>query len=121
MQEVYYAPEKHKEELLDRLRNYEPDIERHSFFVWPFKKGTDSDLWWDLPYWVKQGKLFWLESDNPGLPLKKGTVEEFPYGNISGRRWPYIVEVPPVEYSGYKNKKKGGGTKIKKTKHSKKS
>ncbi len=37
---------------------------------------------YDLPYWVEQEKLQWLDLESPDLPLKSGPVEDFLYVNI---------------------------------------
>jgi|GEM_PF-4055375 len=56
----------------------------------PVKK---SDPQYDLRTWVERGKLQWLDITDDGLPLKSGTVEEFPYADIpfdqdtAGRVW----------------------------------
>jgi len=44
------------------------------------------DTWFDLPAWVKGGKLLWLDTADPELPLRAGPVEAFPYANITGRK-----------------------------------
>jgi hypothetical protein len=41
---------------------------------------------WKLTRWVQSGKLQWLDPDVPGLPLRTGPVEAFPYVNIRGRK-----------------------------------
>ena len=38
----------------------------------------------DLRYWVKRGKLHWLDLDDPTLPLKSGPASDFPYAGIQG-------------------------------------
>ena len=60
------------------------------------KEGSEEEkLWFDLAFWVKKNRLLWLEPDTKELLLKKGPVEEFPYANIQGRRYPYIESYPP--------------------------
>jgi hypothetical protein len=44
------------------------------------------DTWFDLPAWVKGGKLLWLDANDPALPLRAGPVEAFPYADITGRK-----------------------------------
>jgi hypothetical protein len=39
---------------------------------------------YDLIKWVEAGKLFWLDPNDPALPLRNGPVEEFPYGGVEG-------------------------------------
>ena len=41
---------------------------------------------WDLAKWVQAGKLLWLDSEMPDLPLRTEPVEAFPYVGIQGRR-----------------------------------
>lgn len=48
---------------------------------------------YDLLKWLEQNKLYWLETQNDAHRLIRGTVETFPYLNLSGRQHPYkIVE-----------------------------
>jgi len=39
----------------------------------------------DLVKWVRAGRLFWLDPNDPELPLRGGPVEAFPYANVQGR------------------------------------
>ncbi|MBC7252203.1 MAG: hypothetical protein H5T62_18240 [Anaerolineae bacterium] len=45
---------------------------------------TPMDADYNLVKWVKAGKLFWLDSDDPELPLRNRPVEVFPYANVQG-------------------------------------
>jgi hypothetical protein len=36
----------------------------------------------DLSQWVAKGKLYWLDLEQPDLPLKSGTVDQFPYNEF---------------------------------------
>jgi hypothetical protein len=47
---------------------------------------------YELEKWVEQGKLFWLDPTDDEHPLVHGPVEAFPYGNVPGRRNPYIIK-----------------------------
>lgn len=38
----------------------------------------------DLPYWVSQGKLHWLDVTDPALPLCANDINRFPYIGIQG-------------------------------------
>ena len=49
----------------------------------------------DMPYWVKKGKLHWLDLDDPALPLKSGPVSDFPYAGIQGFGRKYIYRKRP--------------------------
>lgn len=82
--------------MMEVLKNYQPDFSRNSLLIWPFKgpQQNDWDEWWNLKKYVEKGKLFWLEPDNLDLPLIKCPVERFPYGDIKGRKWPYIKSIP---------------------------
>jgi hypothetical protein len=39
---------------------------------------------YELIKWVEAGKLFWLDPNDPALPLRNRPVAEFPYGKIEG-------------------------------------
>jgi hypothetical protein len=39
---------------------------------------------YDLIKWVEAGKLFWLDSTDPALPLRNQPADEFPYGQVAG-------------------------------------
>jgi hypothetical protein len=39
---------------------------------------------YDLTKWVEAGKLFWLDPNDPALPLRNRPAEEFPYGGVEG-------------------------------------
>jgi hypothetical protein len=47
---------------------------------------------YELEKWVKRDKLFWLDPADDEHPLVRGPVEAFPFGNVAGRRHPYIIE-----------------------------
>lgn len=48
---------------------------------------------YDLLKWLEQNKLYWLDTQHDAHRLIQGTVETFPYLNLSGRQHPYkIVE-----------------------------
>jgi len=47
---------------------------------------------YELENWVRQGKLFWLDFKDEEYYLVRGPGEEFPYGNIVGRRHPYTIK-----------------------------
>lgn len=55
--------------------------------------------WWDLPSWVKKGKLLWLDPSSPNLELKSGPTEDFPYANIQGFR--RMVEIREGKFKFY--------------------
>ncbi|MCB8946240.1 MAG: hypothetical protein H6658_21045 [Ardenticatenaceae bacterium] len=51
-------------------------------WVMPAQGWLSADEVHDLPYWVKRGKLQWLDLDSSELFLKADPVEDFPYTNI---------------------------------------
>lgn len=55
----------------------------------PATGGVYYDL--DLIKWVKAGRLFWLDPDNPEH-LMRGPAKAFPYANIQPKGWYEIVE-----------------------------
>ena len=106
---TYYTHEEHIEELKDRLRHWEPEVHKMQLLTFPISDYGEAEEWWDLSQWVQQGKLFWLEPDNPELPLIKGPVEKFPYGNITGRKMPYFESVPKEEKKSFFGRLFGSG------------
>lgn len=64
----------------------QPESHHPPFVRTPNFRDRDGDTWWDLPRWVRAGKLLWLDAGDPALPLRVGPVEAFPYVNITGRR-----------------------------------
>lgn len=82
----YYAAVEDHQLIKDRrMKPQQADWERDPEYepVWMAAMGeAHSFNGFDLPYWVEQGKLQWLDIDNPELPLKSGPVEAFPYVNI---------------------------------------
>lgn len=82
----YFVEPSEKEKLIRILGSYGNNPDRRTFTPGP---GNEDDkekrkLWRDLKHWVKKGKLYWLEPDNPDLPLKNSPVEDFPYAKIKG-------------------------------------
>ena len=39
--------------------------------------------WADLLLWVREGKLYWVDSDDPNLSIRTHDVDAFPYGNLT--------------------------------------
>jgi hypothetical protein len=64
---------------------------------------------YDLLPWVKRGKLYWLDKNDPDLPLRNEPARDFPYANVkggeglwvirNGRMTPYYSS-HPVSWSG---------------------
>jgi hypothetical protein len=72
-----------------RWQDWEPGIDRLPLmYTWMKARGIEEA--WDLPKWVAEGKLYWLDLDRDNLPLRSGPVEKFPYGNIEGLRREFI-------------------------------
>jgi hypothetical protein len=65
-------------------------FEHQDILYFPSEARQHSD-WWDLPYWIKKKKLFWLDPASPDLPLINEPVEKFPYANIQGYRRPIEI------------------------------
>ena len=55
------------------------------FLYFPFQARRHPE-WWDLPLWIKEGKLFWLDPYSQNLELKNDPVEDFPYADVQGYR-----------------------------------
>lgn len=52
-----------------------------------FRMPSDKDEnWWDLNYWVKRDSLYWVDANDPELPIRTHDPDAFPYGNIAGRK-----------------------------------
>lgn len=49
----------------------------------------------NLPYWVEQKKLYWLDLNATDLPLKSSSTSEFPYAGITGFGTPWIYRKTP--------------------------
>ncbi len=84
------------------LREYEPSMERRCLLPYPHKGIPDVESWWDMTKYVKEKKLLWIKPDDEKFSLMR-EVNQFPYGNIEGRRFPYIMaypEEPPVRAIG---------------------
>ncbi len=68
------------------------------FLYFPFQARQHPE-WWDLPLWVRRGKLLWLDPHSPNLELKSGPVEDFPYANIQGFR--RMIEIKDGKFGFY--------------------
>ncbi len=56
---------------------------------------------WDLPLWVRLGRLRWLDIDRDDLPLKSEPLSGFPYGNIHGMRHDFAYRKGSLEVSDF--------------------
>lgn len=93
---AYFCPESEVQKIIEsRHKYFEGAPDPIAIPDMLFMKNEDIDEWFDLKRWVTKDRLYWLEPNNPELPLKKGLVEEFPFAEIEGRRWPYYEYVPP--------------------------
>lgn len=67
-----------------------------------------TEHWWNLREWVAKGLLYWVDGNDPGLGLMTGDVQAFPYGEIAGRRYPYLGFVSTQEQPGASRDEFGG-------------
>ncbi|MCP4372178.1 MAG: hypothetical protein GY797_29280, partial [Deltaproteobacteria bacterium] len=82
---TYYSeePQELVRRRVDSEREYgADDPEYEPLFLASMGEMTRQPHAYDLPYWVEQGKLQWLDLESPDLSLKAGPVEDFPYVNI---------------------------------------
>ncbi len=81
---------------------------------------TDPDFYWpfdlvdyNLNPWLAAGKIGWLDTQQPDLPLRMGPAREFPYGQIVGLegRWNLLMrdlELLPTTLTGWDLLSRGG-------------
>lgn len=95
---VAYFAEQREVRMRKRLtlRGFKPEYDRRTMLPWPIADGEFPE-WWDLDRWVIEGRLCWIEPEEAGLRVKCGHVEDFPYSNIEGRKWPIWRHEPPKE------------------------
>lgn len=74
---VYYA--RYRKEMKHHLMK---DFKYQSMPM-PEYDASDRDLWWNLDYWVKRNKLYWLDVHQKKLPIVVHP-QQFPYNNIRG-------------------------------------
>ncbi len=88
------------ENAYDTVINFNRRYTDEPYTPFPFAEPPyDAPQWWDLCYWGSQKLLFWLDSNDPDLPLKSGDCNSFPYGNIEGRRFSHGFPYPlPKSY-----------------------
>ncbi len=85
---TYYAEVADQQILIDRRMKPQEELAREDDRYWPVWLASMGEMSppdlraYDLPYWVKHGKLQWLDFESPDLPLKSEPVEDFPYVNI---------------------------------------
>jgi hypothetical protein len=77
---TYYSPAEKVENNLNIFRNYNGD----AFFAPPNDDEPDPESWWDLKRWVKEDKLYWMDSKEKEFNFVKGNVDNFPFGDIKG-------------------------------------
>ena len=75
---TYYSATEDVKTLFERGREFCT----WSFVCRPPGDPEEDPRWWDLNYWARTGRLHWLASDHPLLPLQKGPPDAFPYSNI---------------------------------------
>jgi hypothetical protein len=54
---------------------------------------------YDLQKWVKLGRLYWLDPDDPEGKILTKSVDSFPYGNITGHREGLTIRDGKIVYS----------------------
>lgn len=67
----------HMRAYYSKLRAYQ------EWFPQPLPSDADKELWWDLEYWVKKQKLYWLDPDDHSLSLSQHP-HIFPYRQVEG-------------------------------------
>jgi hypothetical protein len=79
---VYFSPDRRAIKL--RWQNEgeprDPDSDYEDVLIGNNKVDTN------FAYWLKRGKLKWLDLDKPDLPLRGEPVEAFPYYNLVGKK-----------------------------------
>jgi hypothetical protein len=87
---AYYAYE--GKMILDRRLAEERQKAEGDDEYYPLILRPQSEIAFDLPYWLEKGKLAWLDYTNPELPLQTGPLSAFPYAQIRGfrRKYDYI-------------------------------
>ncbi len=94
---TYYAED--PQILIDRRIEPQRHAIENEDRYWPaflasMREMADEPHAYDLPYWVKQGKLQWLDLESPDLPLKSGPAADFPYINIQN----YVSDFGPLRF-----------------------
>ncbi len=59
------------------------------FIYW--EEAREQPLAWDLEYWIKKKKLYWLDITQEQLPLANDE-KEFPYTNLQGVKHGYLYQ-----------------------------
>jgi hypothetical protein len=92
---------KHPKNAYDTVINFNRRYTDELYTPFPFAEPPyGAPHWWDLSYWVSQKLLFWLDSDDPDLPLKSEDSNSLPYVNIEGRRFSHTFPYPlPKSYN----------------------
>lgn len=64
---------------------------------------------YDLMKWVKRGKLYWLDKNDPDLPLRNRPIDDFPYGAVKGGEGIWVIRNGRMELRYGKNRQWSGG------------
>jgi hypothetical protein len=97
---TYYSKDVHA--MWDRRRaEFKGGDGMHFPKLHTWRRARDTPEAWDLPLWVRKGKLLWLDLEQDTLPLKAGPVEAFPYGNIEGIRKSYTYRKGELKIDPY--------------------
>ena len=54
----------------------------------------DCQHWWDLPRWVSERKLYWVDASADKMLLRTGNEAQFPYTKITGRKTTHVYPYP---------------------------
>ena len=76
---TYFSKDRHVLQQRNQS-NYKPEMGRITHSMLDLSSSTD----FDLPRWVADGKLLWLDLEKDDLPLKSRPVDAFPYSTIQG-------------------------------------
>lgn len=90
---TYFAPRFKVRNILRKLHKYKQNANPWFLLPSPHEGIEGVDSWWDLKKFVENGNLYWLEPDNEEGVLIND-INTFPYGNIEGRRFPYVKKLP---------------------------
>jgi hypothetical protein len=98
----YYSEQ--PEDAYDAVIRFNRRYTDEPYMPTPFSEPPyDAPHWWDLKHWILTEQLFWLDGSDPDLSLKTGDRDDFPFGNIEGRRFSHRFPYPlPKPYEPMK-------------------
>lgn len=62
-----------------------------------------------LMKWVRRGKLYWLDKNDPDLPLRNRPIDDFPYGAVKGGEGIWVIRNGRMELRYGKSRQWSGG------------